>query len=285
MFEKELETAVSAAREAGTEILRHYAAGVVAEQKRGVDNFSEPVTIADRIASEMIVARLKSAFPGDGILSEEEHDAIDERTSRSRVWMIDPIDGTQGFINKDGDFGVQIGLSIEGKAILGVVYLPSYDELYHASTGAGAFLSVNRGAPKRLSVSDETDLSVMTLAVSRNHLSPKMKHISDRFAIRNVIHRGSVGLKIGLIARQMADLYIHLSPRTKFWDSCAPQAIIEESGGRITDLFGAPLRYDLHDVQNHNGIVASNGAAHDAVIASLRPLLTEFGRLKVTNRQ
>lgn len=283
MLEKELEIAIAAAREAGTEILKHYAAGVVAELKRGVDNFAEPVTIADRIASEMIVARLRSAFPEDGILSEEEHDAIDERTSRSRVWMIDPIDGTQGFINKDGDFGVQIGLSIDGRAVLGVVYLPNYDELYHAIAGKGAFLSANGTAPKQLTVSAETDFSVMTMAVSRNHLSPKMKLIGDRFAIRKVIHRGSVGLKIGLIARQTADLYIHLSPRTKFWDSCAPQAIIEESGGRITDLFGAPLRYDLHDVQNHNGIVASNGAAHDDVIDSLRPLLAEFGRLKVRN--
>lgn len=285
MFENELEIAVSAAREAGAEILKHYAAGVVAEQKRGIDNFSEPVTIADRIASEMIVDRLRTVFPGDGILSEEEHDAIDERTSRSRVWMIDPIDGTQGFINKDGDFGVQIGLAIDGKAMLGVVYLPNYDELYFAASGSGAFLSVGRGAPERLAVSGETEFSVMTLAVSRNHLSPKMKHISDRFTIGKVIHRGSVGLKIGLIARQMADLYIHLSPRTKFWDSCAPQAIIEEAGGRISDLFGAPLRYDLHDVQNHNGIVATNGAAHDTVIESLRPMLAEFGRLKVLSRQ
>ncbi len=137
--------------------------------------------------------------------------------------------------------------------------------------------------PLRLQVSGKTVFEEMIIAVSRNHLSPKMARVSADFKFRDIIQRGSVGLKVGLIAGRRADLYIHLSPRTKFWDSCAPQIILEEAGGRMTDLFGAPIRYDLHDVQNHNGILASNGAAHDEAVQKLRALLNEFGRLKVTN--
>lgn len=279
MLSTELNTAISLAKTAGVTILEHYAAGVVAEQKIGYDNLSEPVTVADRAASRIIVDGLAAAFPDDGILSEEETDIVEIRTNRTRVWMIDPIDGTQGFINKDGDFGVQIGLTENGESILGVVFLPFHDELYYAVRGLGSFLVRGAdGTPDKLETSPITDFTELKLAVSRNHLSPKMKVIASRFAIKSVVHRGSVGLKVGLIARREADFYVHLSPRTKFWDSCAPQIILEEAGGTMTDLYGTPICYDLHDVQNHNGIVASNGAAHDAIIESLKPLLEEFGR-------
>jgi 3'(2'), 5'-bisphosphate nucleotidase len=280
MLEKELATAIDLAREAGARILEFYASEIVAEQKRGADNFYEPVTVADRTASRIVVEGLEKAFPADAILSEEEADDAEKRVSAGKVWMIDPIDGTWGFINKDGDFGVQIGLTEAGEAILGVVYLPFHDELFYAVKDEGAFLIENGKEPERLRVSDETDFARMTIAVSRNHLSPKMSRVSEDFRFKNVIHRGSVGLKVGLIARKAADLYIHLSPRTKFWDSCAPQIILEEAGGKMTDLFGARIRYDLTDVQNHNGIVASNGAAHASIIDKLEPILKEFGRTR-----
>ena len=92
------------------------------------------------------------------------------------------------------------------------------------------------------------------------------------------MRRGSVGVKIGLIAEQQADLYLHLSPSTKQWDTCGPEAILAEAGGRLTDLFGQPLRYNGVRVDNRNGIVATNGAAHEMVIENLKPLLREFGR-------
>ena len=279
MLEKELEIAVGLARKAGEKVLEFYALEIIAEEKLGLDNFSEPVTIADKTASRIIVEGLAEAFPEDGILSEEETDVIEIRTSRNRVWMIDPIDGTWGFIKKDGDFGVQIGLTENGACVLGVVFLPFHGELYYAAKAGGAFFIEGGGAAQRLAVSDKTNFTEINLASSRNHRSPKMHRIIEDFGFRKEIQRGSVGLKVGLIARQTADLYIHLSPRTKFWDTCAPQIILEEAGGRLTDLFGFPFRYDLNDVQNHNGIVATNGAIHDEVLRKLRPLLDEFGRI------
>jgi len=283
MLENELETAIALAHEAGARILEFYALEIIAEEKIGADNFLEPVTEADRAASRLIVAGLMERFPADGILSEEETDEIEIRTSARRVWIIDPIDGTKGFIYKNGDFGVQIGLAEAGEAVLGVVYLPVRDTLYYAAKGEGAFVITNGGEPERLQVSRKTDIGEMRLAVSSSHPSPKMKEVVRELGIRNVRQNGSVGLKVGLIAEQICDLYIHLSPRTKFWDTCGPEVILKEAGGMLTDLFGDQNSYDLADVQNHNGILATNGVSHEQVVKKIRPILNRFGRLRITN--
>jgi 3'(2'), 5'-bisphosphate nucleotidase len=279
MLQHELETACRLAREASTSILKYYREGVETEQKIGVDNFAEPVTAADRAASRIIVAGLLKEFPEDGILSEEEDDDIEIRASRRRVWIIDPIDGTAGFINHDGDFAVQIGLAEAGRPVLGVVLMPFHDVVISATEGEGTFLKLGDGEAVRLTVSDLEDLSQARLAVSRNHPSKRMQRIIEHFRFRKTIRRGSVGLKVGLITDRRADLYIHPSPRTKLWDTCAPQVILEEAGGRLTDLFGQQIIYDRHELSNHNGIVASNGHLHDRVISELAPLLNEFGRV------
>ncbi len=284
MFESELETAVRLAREAGAKVLEYYALEVIAEEKLGLDNFAEPVTVADRASSRIIVDGLGEQFPDDFILSEEELDDPDGRTQVDRVWITDPIDGTWGFLKKDGDFAVQIGLAIRGEPVVGVVYVPAHGHLYYAAKDQGSFVSIDDGEPRRLHASDNTDLSQMSLAVSRNHRSPKISRIVSELGLKNEIQRGSVGLKVGLVAEAICDLYIHLSPRTKFWDTCAPQIILEEAGGRLTDLFGEQIRYGISDVQNHGGIVAANGAAHEAIIERLRPLLNEFGRYKVKTK-
>lgn len=283
MLEKELETAIALARSAGDLILNFYEKGFEIEEKLGADNFAEPVTIADRMSSRLIVNDLQKVFPADGILSEEETDVVEIRASRNRVWMIDPIDGTRGFINKDGDFAVQIGLTESGLPILGVVFLPVENILYYAVKNSGAFV-IKNSETEKLRVSSETEFGKMTLVASRNHRSPKMARITKTFGLQREIQRGSVGLKIGQIVEQKADLYIHLSPRTKFWDTCAPQIILEEAGGKMTDLFGTLLRYDSSDVQNHNGVLATNGASHEITANKLKSLLTEFGRYRIKSK-
>lgn len=282
-FEKELEIAKSLAEKAAVEILEHYAREIVAEEKLGVDQHYEPVTAADRAASRIIVEGLAESFPDDAILSEEEDDVVASRLGRERVWIIDPIDGTAGFVRKDGDFAVQIGLAERGKAIVGLVLLPFHGVTYYATAGSGSFKE-SADSIEQLRASTETDYSKMYMAVSRNHPSPKIRNVFQSLGLAGELNRGSVGLKIGLIAEQTCDLYIHLSPRTKLWDTCAPQVILEEAGGRLTDLFGEDFRYDIEDLQNHGGICATNGAAHDETIRRLRPMLNEFGRLKYRSK-
>ncbi len=282
-FSLELQTAIELARTASAQILKHYAKDIIVEEKLGVDNFYEPVTAADRLASRIIVDGLSQTFPGDAILSEEEIDLPNERLKFDRVWIIDPIDGTSGFVKKDGDFAVQIGLAENGEPVVGVVLLPYHGVLYFAERGKGAYKEEN-GTTERLTASTTTDFSQMQMAVSRNHRSPKINAVLKDFGIAGEMQRGSVGLKIGLIAEQICDLYIHLSPRTKLWDTCGPQIILEEAGGRLTDLFGERFRYNISDVQNYGGIVATNGSVHDKTIERLRPLLAQFGRLKFKGR-
>ena len=279
MLQNELEIAIALARLAGKTILEHYAAGFETEEKLGADNYSEPVTIADREASTIIVEGLAAAFPDDGILSEEEIDDLDRRLSKRRVWIVDPLDGTAGFVKKDGDFGVQIGLAEDGVPVAGVVYLPVHDVLSYAVKGSGSFTVTNGGEPIRMKTSDHRVLSEITLAVSRDHPSPRMARIIKHFGFERVVKRGSVGLKVGLIAEKICDIYIHPSPRTKLWDTCAPQIILEEAGGRFTDLFGYEIRYDRADLQNRNGILATNGTVHESAVDHLKPLLNEFGRV------
>jgi len=119
----------------------------------------------------------------------------------------------------------------------------------------------------------------MRLAASRSHRSPRMDKVVQALGLQEEVLRGSVGIKVGLIVEQQCDLYVHLSPRTKQWDTCAPEVILHEAGGRITDLFGRPLRYNHADVQNRNGVVASNGVSHNQIVELLQPLLAQFGRL------
>ncbi|MEP6945985.1 MAG: inositol monophosphatase family protein [Acidobacteriota bacterium] len=280
MLQHELETAVTLARVAGERILEYYATDFATIQKLGVDNLPEPVTIADKEASRMIVERLAIVFPHDAILSEEEPDDTEKRLSSKRVWIIDPLDGTAGFVRRDDDFGVQIGLVVDGVPVLGVVYLPVQSSLSYAVKGRGSFTVIQDGEPKRMHVSHNTDIANMTLAMSRNHPSPRMGRVIEHFGFSRIVNRGSVGLKVGLIADQTCDIYIHTGPRTKIWDSCAPQVILEEAGGSFTDIFGTDLSYDRVEMRNLNGILATNGIVHAAAVERLAPLLTEFGRVR-----
>lgn len=275
-YEHELRVGVDLAREAGAAILEHYEGPLHIEQKSYADDV-EPVTQADKIANELIVNRLASEFPSDGILAEESVDT-ETRLAKSRVWMVDPLDGTSGFIAGNGDFAVQIGLVEDGKCVVGIVYQPLTGLLYRAVIGEGSWIETRDRETERANVSAKTSIESMRLAASRAHRSPRMNKVVSVMGFREEIRRGSVGIKIGLLVEQQCDVYIHLSPRTKQWDTCAPQLILTEAGGRLTDLFGEPLNYNVAEVQNRNGLVASNGVSHDFIIDSLAPLLEEFGR-------
>lgn len=278
-YDRELRIGLELAREAGAAILSLYEGPLEVEQKDYEDDL-EPVTQADRLANEIIVQRLAREFPEDGILAEESIDTA-RRLDKERVWMIDPLDGTTGFIQGDGDFAVQIGLTEHGQCVLGIVYQPLTGVLYRAVRGDGTWIERPEFEPARARVSDHAVFSTMRLAASRSHRSPRMDSVVNEFGFKEEIRRGSVGIKIGLIVEQQCELYIHLSPRTKQWDTCAPEIILHEAGGQLTDLFGRPLRYNSRQIQNRNGIVATNGAAHSQVIAKLAPLLERFGRVPV----
>ncbi len=136
LYERELSVAISLARAAGAAALEHYGGPLRIVHKSEND---DPVTQADHAANDVIVSGLQREYPADGLLSEETLDTV-RRLSLTRVWMVDPLDGTKGFIEGNGDFAVQIGLALEGESVLGVVYQPVPDVLHYAARGSGAWV-------------------------------------------------------------------------------------------------------------------------------------------------
>src|SRR5260221_10499328 len=169
-YQREILVATELARQAGAVLLEHYNSPFLVEQKVNALDELEEVTAADREANELIVGRLQKEFPDDGILAEESIDN-ERRLEKDRVWLIDPMDGTKNFINRDGDFAVQIGLAVGGESILGVVYQPVRDVLYRAARHEGAWIEAGENGAARMSVSNLTRPGEMVLASSRSHRS------------------------------------------------------------------------------------------------------------------
>ena len=269
-MDKELEIAKKLALGAGSILIDHYKHGISVDWKAPGD----PVTAADREASEFIVGNLKREFPEHAVLCEEEPDDL-VRLERSHVWMIDPMDGTREFIEHRGEFAVQIGLVVNGTPVVGVVFQPTARKLYYAAQGAGAFLESD-GPVIPLHVSPEEAAARLTIVESRSHRSARVQAIRERMRIPESIMTGSVGLKVGIVCEGRAHLYVHPGHRTHLWDTCGPEAILREAGGRMSDISNAPLKYDTAEVRNMNGIVATNGAIHDRAVQVTQSVLAGF---------
>jgi 3'(2'), 5'-bisphosphate nucleotidase len=264
---RELETAIRLAREAGGLIRGLHAGGLSVDRKAG----NEPVTQADRDANALLVEGLKSAFPDYGVLSEEAPDD-GSRLVKDCVWMVDPLDGTKDFIRGESGFATMVGLLIGERPALGVVYQPVGDRLYYATQGDGAFLVEGEGAPEKLHVSNVRDTREIRMVASKSHRDEVIDRVREQLGISDELNVGSVGLKLGLIARGERDLYVNPGGHSKLWDSCGPEAILTEAGGTLTDTRGRLLPYRGQDLGNMNGLIASNTLLHQEVVARLASL-------------
>ncbi len=267
----EIELACTLAREAATIVNTFYVGSSEVRYKPG----NEPVTEADRSANLHIVSRIQAEFPEDGLLSEESKDNL-IRLNKARVWIIDPLDGTKEFIARNGEFSIMIGLAIGGKAVMGVIMQPDPGLLYIGAVNHGAYL-YEHGERIPLAVSTQTDVSRMVMVSSRSHRQQIVDKVRKDLRITSERVSGSVGVKVGLISRQLADLYPHPSPGCKEWDICAPAALLEAAGGQITDCWGSPLTFNKRDVRAHNGLLASNGQSHAQIVAVVAGICEEFG--------
>jgi len=256
----ELTVAKRIARDAGIILMDIYATDFDVAYK----GKANPVTEADTKANAFIVAELRAAFPDDGIVAEESKDRSDA-TGEGRCWYVDPLDGTKEFIAKNGEFAVMLGLTIDGQSKLGVVFQPAKDKLYAGVVGEGATLEED-GDERPLSVSDTAEPKELRLVVSRSHRADSIDRVVRELGITDEMKSGSVGLKVGLIAEQQVDLYVHVSDKASAWDACGPEAILRAAGGRFTRLDGKPFVYDGSDLRTSGGILASNAAAFDAVL-------------------
>ena len=267
-FERELARAIELARIAGTEAMRMQRGELVVEMKPG----DEPVTAADRRASELIVAGLAASFPDDPIISEELEPAPGA-LGAPRFWLVDPIDGTKDFIRGEDGYSVMIALVCDGKPTVGVVYQPVLDRLFYGTPG-GALMTY-QGETTPLAVSQIAAAADVRLVASKSHRSPDIDRVKQQLGVANELNIGSVGVKLCVIAAGMRDLYVNPATRTKAWDTCAPEAILVPAGGRLSDLFGNPIDY-TKELAHRRGLVASNGRVHDEVIAKLAPLFAHL---------
>jgi 3'(2'), 5'-bisphosphate nucleotidase len=267
---REIEVASRLARDAGALVVAIRDRGPAAlgvEHKAG----DEPVTIADRAASEQIVAGLRAAFPDDVVVSEESAEDR-SRLTAPRVWFVDPIDGTKDFIRGRDGFAVMIGLCLDTRPVAGVVYQPTGGRLFAAAPGRGAWVERPDGTRAALAVSTVSEVDAIRLVASASHRSPVIDEVKSALGIANELNVGSVGLKLALIALGERDLYVNPFPRCKAWDTCAPEVILAAAGGRLTDIGGAALVYDRIDLGQPRGLVASNGHVHDAALARMASL-------------
>lgn len=261
---KEVDVARSLARAAGAAAMGYYATATGRDKAPG-----SPVTEADHASNRVIVAGLRAQFPGDAILSEESADSA-ARLAASRVWIVDPLDGTKEFLARNGEFSVMVGLAVDGEPVAGVVYRPVGDVMFSAERSVGAW--VERGGDRRPLRRGRADLSALRLVGSRSHADPLVAELQAAMGIAEVRPCGSVGLKCALIAEGECDVYVHPVSHMKEWDTCAPEVILREAGGAVVDCRGEPLRYNKPDPAQPHGVLACAPGVLDAVLRRLGPL-------------
>jgi 3'(2'), 5'-bisphosphate nucleotidase len=251
------------AQQAGKEIMSFYSGEVKVYKKED----GSPITKADLASNRIIEKELKKF--GYPIFSEESVDNK-KRLESEKVWIVDPLDGTQDFIQKMDEFCVMIGLAISGKPYLGVIYEPVSGRLYWGLKDKGAFLE-EKGKTKKLKVSSVDNFSQMTIFMSRNHLGEKEIKLAKRLKM-NPEEIGSCGIKISRVAEGRGEVYINSSDKTSQWDTCAGAAILQEAGGMITDTEGQELIYNIEEPHHLKGQIVSNGLKHREIVEALEEM-------------
>jgi 3'(2'),5'-bisphosphate nucleotidase len=265
---KETKESIIAAKKGGTAILKHYTPNKTTNYELKHDNTE--VTKADLESNNIIIAHLKQKFQYD-IISEEQNSQKD--IANETVWLIDPLDGTKDFISGSEEFSVMISLIKNNEPHIGVVYLPAKQMCYFAEHNKGSFLETEKEIIK-LHVSNTKKISDLKLVLSKNHFSDKDKSFTSNLKAKNHIHMGSIGVKLGEIASGNADLYFNFHGLRK-WDIAAPQIIVEEANGIVSDIHNNELNYTMKGNMLINGILAINAKNHE-FLTYLKKFLMDY---------
>ena len=258
---KELEVLKVAIKEAGKIVMRFYDNPEIHYKED-----ESPVTEAD-LAAEKFLMNALSSF-GYPFLSEETEDDLG-RLKSNRVWIMDPLDGTQGFIQKTGEFSIMVGLVENGRPILGAVYQPIDKKLFYAEKGKGAFLEIDGGEAQKMKVNETKNPQEARMVVSKNHLKPKDERVGEILKVTEFFKSSSNGVKINKIAQKKADFFINTTDKMGEWDFCSPEIILTEAGGKMTNINKKELIYNKKNPKMIGGLVASNGKFHDKIVEAI----------------
>jgi 3'(2'), 5'-bisphosphate nucleotidase len=238
-----LNTLAAIAIKAGAVVMRHYAAGVEVRHK---DDRS-PVTAADEEAEALILAGLAAHFPGVPVVAEEEAAAGRIAEVAGHFFLVDPLDGTREFLNRNGEFTVNIGEVVDGVPVAGVVYAPAIGRLF-VGDADGAFEAKDGGEAIRAIAARPVPRAGLVAVGSRSHNDEKTAAFLSGFDIREFRSAGS-SLKFCLVAAGEADIYPRAG-RTMEWDTAAGHAVLAAAGGRVTTWDGAPFTYGKPGFEN-----------------------------------
>jgi myo-inositol-1(or 4)-monophosphatase len=231
-YERELEVALEAAREAGAILLKHYA-GDREHWEKSEDN---PVTQADLESDKAIAGVLRAAFPDDALLSEETI-ADESRLENRRVWIVDPMDGTKEFIGKIPEFCASIALVEDGEPVVGVILNPPAGVTVWGSKGGGTFRDGERVHVNRVARLEDAVVIASRTEISRNQFEPYEGWFKE---IRPV---GSIAWKLACIASGEGDLNVSVAPKNE-WDVCGGDLLVREAGGVYVDFDGQTRTYN-----------------------------------------
>jgi 3'(2'), 5'-bisphosphate nucleotidase len=265
-YHQELMAALAAADLAGQTLRKLYA-----DFQAIPDAPSSITTDADRRSQDIILSRLRQEFPSDALCAEEDTTTL-AGTSRTgpRLWIVDPIDGTRGFARKNGEFSVMVAFVHESAVVVGVVLEPALERLTYAVRGGGCWRrDAGAATPTECHVRSEVDLAAATLTQSRSRSgnpSPQVQALKPA----RVVETYSAGIKLALVARGEADIYVNDYREFHDWDIAAGQILVEEAGGTVTGLKGETLHYGIPGAWQREGLLASNGWLHDAAVQLLR---------------
>lgn len=248
---------IAAAHEAGRAACEIYRSGFEVQIKQD----ESPVTAADHAAEAIILARLQAAAPSIPVIAEEQVAAGRIPTTGAEFFLVDPLDGTKEFVQKRGDFTVNIALVRDGSPVLGVVYAPAKGRLFAGDVGAKhAFRSEQW--PDDANEAPRTDIRVrtppavgLTVVASRSHLNAETDQYLRRLKTSNLVSVGS-SLKFCLVAAGEADVYPRLGP-TMEWDTAAGHAVLAAAGGTVINVDGTPFRYGKPEFRNPSFIATS----------------------------
>jgi 3'(2'), 5'-bisphosphate nucleotidase len=266
MYERESAAALEAAEEASRVILDHYARfQVIPDAPASIS------TDADREAQDCILRYLRRQFPGDAFCAEETTEALREAaTAGPRLWVVDPIDGTRGFARKNGEFSAMIAFVEEGTVAVGVVHEPARARLTYAVRGGGCWRrDGGRAGADPCRVSAVKTLPEATLTQSRSRTPERPSRYVQALSPAHVVETYSAGVKLALVARGEADVYLNTYDQFHDWDICAGHILVEEAGGQVTDLAGNVLVYGKPGAWQRHGLLATNGPLHQAALAAM----------------
>ncbi|MGC8534515.1 MAG: 3'(2'),5'-bisphosphate nucleotidase CysQ [Rhizomicrobium sp.] len=236
--------------EAGTVILGHY--GGTFETRRKQD--SSPVTVADEEAEILILSRLRAHWPEIPVIAEEEVARGHRVMAGRHFFLVDPLDGTKEFINRNGEFTVNIAEISNQEPVRGVVYAPAQGQMWIGDgTNGGVSLRVNPELKPDLSSAipiraRRAPSDGMIAVASRSHRDSKTDEYLAHYRIKDFIAAGS-SLKFCLVAAGTADIYPRHG-RTMEWDTAAGHAVLAAAGGTVTLLDGSPLLYGKPNYEN-----------------------------------